>query len=819
MMGVDEQPRFEDGKLTPLEAWGLKVMSIGFIVDEGAPMIWRGPMASSAVRQMIKDVRWGTEAAPLDVLVVDLPPGTGDIQLTLVQRLAVDGVVIVSTPQEIALIDARRAGAMFAKMNPPVPILGVIENMAFFPDPATGAPIPIFGRGRRAGRGGAAGRAVPGRNPHRHRPAPGRRRGPPARRYRADGRDRPNSSQTLLAALWASFLSPPRTPRGENRLMNRRQLFGTAVAASAAAWLPRKGFAGRSPMRRVRPGDAAWPALADWDALKAKVGGRLVQPRALLADCAGDPNSAACKADLANLANPFWIGDQPAGTEVSGWLGAWTPAPSAYVVAAESAADIVAAVEFASRHNLRLVVKGTGHSYQGTSNAPDFLMIWTRAMNSIALHDAFVPQGCGADHPPSPAVTLGAGAMWIDAYDAVTTKAGRYVQGGGCATVGVAGLVQSGGFGSFSKFYGTASSWLLEAEIVTADGVLRTVNACKDPELFWALKGGGGGSWGAIVSLTLATHALPQFLGGAQGTIKAASDAAFQRLIDRFLEFYAGALMNPHWGESVHFHPDNRLEISMVLADLKYSEANAVWKPFFDWVSAAGVDYTWTGEPDVGVTLAQGWWDAAARLRRGSTSMIPDRRPGAPPHHAWWSGDQGQVGAFLYAYDFLWLGADLLEAGRRESLADALFAASRHAEVELHINKGLAGAPQKAREAALATAMNPQVTGAFALAIIATGGPSQYPGLPFPSPGVGMERAKAADIGAAAAALRVVAPQAGSYLSESNFFNADWKRDYWGDNHARLAEVKAKFDPTGLFFVHHGVGCEAWSADGFTRVA
>jgi ATP-binding protein involved in chromosome partitioning len=147
MLGVDRQPKFEDGKLTPIDAWGISVMSIGFLVDEGSPMIWRGPMASSALRQMIQDVRWGVEGAPLDVLVVDLPPGTGDIHLTLVQKLAVDGVVIVSTPQEIALIDARRASAMFRKMNPPVPILGVIENMAYFPDPAGGAPIAIFGQG------------------------------------------------------------------------------------------------------------------------------------------------------------------------------------------------------------------------------------------------------------------------------------------------------------------------------------------------------------------------------------------------------------------------------------------------------------------------------------------------------------------------------------------------------------------------------------------------------------------------------------------------------------------------------------------------
>lgn len=145
MMGVDGEPVFADGKLQPLEAYGVKIMSIGFLVDEGSPMIWRGPMASSAVRQMVQDVAWGTEAEPLDVLVVDLPPGTGDIHLTLVQKLAVDGVVLVSTPQEIALIDVRRAAAMFAKTG--TPILGVIENMAYFPDPSTGEPIPIFGRG------------------------------------------------------------------------------------------------------------------------------------------------------------------------------------------------------------------------------------------------------------------------------------------------------------------------------------------------------------------------------------------------------------------------------------------------------------------------------------------------------------------------------------------------------------------------------------------------------------------------------------------------------------------------------------------------
>jgi ATP-binding protein involved in chromosome partitioning len=140
MLGVDAEPVFEDGKLMPIDAHGLKVMSIGFLVDEGSAMIWRGPMASSAVRQMIHDVRWGD----LDVLVVDLPPGTGDIQLTLIQKLHLDGAVIVSTPNEIALIDVRRAAAMFAKTG--TPVLGVVENMAWFED-ASGVRLPIFGEG------------------------------------------------------------------------------------------------------------------------------------------------------------------------------------------------------------------------------------------------------------------------------------------------------------------------------------------------------------------------------------------------------------------------------------------------------------------------------------------------------------------------------------------------------------------------------------------------------------------------------------------------------------------------------------------------
>ncbi|GAN00372.1 scaffold protein for [4Fe-4S] cluster assembly ApbC [alpha proteobacterium U9-1i] len=129
-----------DKKLDPLDAWGLKTMSIGYLVDADAAMIWRGAMATSAVRQMIDDVAWGE----LDVLLLDLPPGTGDVQLTLVQRVPLAGAIIVSTPQELALADVRRGLAMFDKTH--APILGIIENMAYFND-ANGKRTHIFGEG------------------------------------------------------------------------------------------------------------------------------------------------------------------------------------------------------------------------------------------------------------------------------------------------------------------------------------------------------------------------------------------------------------------------------------------------------------------------------------------------------------------------------------------------------------------------------------------------------------------------------------------------------------------------------------------------
>ena len=573
----------------------------------------------------------------------------------------------------------------------------------------------------------------------------------------------------------------------------------------------------RLPRRRVRPTDKEWPSPAQWQELRRKVGGRLLEVSSPFGTCERNPKAPACEDAIKHLHNPYYLRDQPGLTQASGYAHAWRSTPSAYAVRAAEATDVAAAVNFARKHDLLPVIKGGGHSYQGTSNAPDSLLIWTRAMDGVEMHESFVPMSCpGAE--PQAAVTIGAGAVWMDAYHAVTTQAGCYVQGGGCGTVGVAGLVQSGGFGSLSKRYGTAAAALLQAEVVTADGRVRIVNARRDPDLFWALKGGGGGTFGVVTHVTLRVRQLPELSGGVSATIQATSTAAFKRLIDRFTAFSRDNLIDPHWGETVHFHPDLRFSVSMVCQSLTRQQIRSIWNPFFAWVTSSPQEFRMEKEPQMLTVPARHSWDPAFMNRIIPGVMRRDDRPGAPALHVWWAGDGDQAGQFLYGYASLWLPRSLLDESQRIRLVAALAESSARWPVSLHFNKGLAGAPREAVEAARNTATNPAVLESFALAILGSNGPAAYAGLPGGAADLRAADRDAADIRASIAALRAIVPNGGSYVSESDFFQRDWQRSFWGDNYSRLLAVKAKYDPTGLFFVHHGVGSEHWSADGFTRV-
>ena len=339
-----------------------------------------------------------------------------------------------------------------------------------------------------------------------------------------------------------------------------RQPFSSARAGEAATNRARS---------RVRPGDPAWPSQASWERLRQRVEGRLIKVQSPLNVCVEAPEGAACDKVFRELKNPYYIGDDVALTQTTGWVDAWTSQPSVYAVAARDTRDVIAAVEFAHLHNLRLVVKG-----------------------------------------------------------------------GGCGM----------------KTYATAA-------------------------------------------------------------------------------------------------------------------------------------------------------------------ILSDDRPGAPADNVFWSANLGEAGHYIHGFESAWLPASLLQAGERARLVAALVAASRHGKVEVHFQKGLAGARPDVIAVAKQTATNPAVLDAFALAIVGSEGPPAFPGLPGREPDLIAARRDAAAVGKAMAELRMLAPNLGSYVAESSFFERQWQRSYWGDNYARLLAVKPRYDPDGLFFVRHGVGSEAWSDDGFTRVA
>lgn len=580
--------------------------------------------------------------------------------------------------------------------------------------------------------------------------------------------------------------------------MDRRTLLKTALVLPLLPFAARVDAFVTGEGRWLKPGAAGWPTDADWDALNRQVGGRLSIPKNPLLDPATRAEA------LANIDNQFYVGDQPGLTQTGAYYRAWTSTPSARVLAAESAQDIATAVTWARKHRVRLAIRGGGHSYLGASNAADSLLIWTRRMNTVDMVDGFVPQGARAGTAGVPAAHVGAGAMWIDAYHAVTTTGGRYIQGGGCTTVGCAGFANGGGFGSFSKGFGTGASNLLEAEVVTADGRIRVVNAFQDPELFWALKGGGGGSFGVITRLTFRTHDLPDMIGGVSGTLQADSDDAYAALVAQLLRHFRDRLCNPHWGESMEFHGDRRVDLKMLFQGIDDDAAKATWQPLLDWVAARPA-YRWS-EPFWAKALpARRFWDIRFYRDHGLHFAVPDDRPGTPAHHMMWAGDKDQVGTYLYAYTSAWLPSRLLQDGNVATLATAIVEASREQGFALHFNKGLFGASRETLDRARDTAMNPEVLDAFALAIIATGGPSVFEGLP----GAHRDDAKAQRgedaTRRAYARLTRVAPGAGAYFSESDYFQKDYRKAYWGANASRLAAAKRRYDPDGVFVVRNGV--------------
>lgn len=564
----------------------------------------------------------------------------------------------------------------------------------------------------------------------------------------------------------------------------------SVVGAAALCLTPPMPAAAGGPTK-------SWPSRAKWRALDAKVGGRLITTQL--------PWINASPETFELLKNPFWNEEQPGALQSTGWYNAWTAVASPYAVRANSTADIVEAVDFARENNVKLVVKGTGHDYLGRNCAPDSLLVWTHDMRTITMHDAFVPQGAPAGTEPVHAMTVEAGTRWLEAYRAATL-AGRFVSGGGCTSVGACGgFTFGGGFGPFSKRYGTGSAGILQAEIVTADGQVRTVNDYSEPELFFGVRGGGGSTFGIVSRVTLLTHPIPSTVGIVTGSIQAHTDRAYREVIEKFVEFYPVGLDNWHWGESVAFGPDNEFGFRLTFLDMPEAQGQAVIEQFVDQFRSRPDEFTVNPQYqflDFKDLWNPDYWDSV-----DPDFITRDPRPEAPSYQFWWSGNQGELGSFWSGYQSRWVSTDLMRRNP-STIADAFFKASRVQSFIFQINKGLSGEHPEARARDEKTALNPNCLEAAALVIMGSAQQYKYPGVPGKKPSGRVAKEAAAEINEAMGYIMAVTPGAGSYSTEADFFLQNWQDAQWGSHYPRLLRTKRKYDPDNFFRVHHGVGSE-----------
>jgi FAD/FMN-containing dehydrogenase len=538
-----------------------------------------------------------------------------------------------------------------------------------------------------------------------------------------------------------------------------------------------------------------WPSVDKWDELNAQVGGRLIKkPVAPWADLAPGPVPA-------NLVNPWYLEEQPGATQSTGMYKAWVSEPSSYAVAAETVSDVVAAVNFARENNVRLVVKGTGHDYYGRSSAPDSLLIWTHNMREITVHTAFHPEGAPLDFVGVPAISTSAGNRWLEAYKAAT-DAGRFIQGGGCTSVGACGgFALGGGFGSFSKKFGSGAAGVIELEVVTANGEVLIVNKYQNPDLFWALRGGGGGTFGVVTRMTLLSHDIPTIDGWVSGTLAANSDETYVELIELYFSFVAASLTNEVWGEGVTFlKGQNKIEVGTSFLDVSKETAEETWSEFLSVLQSRPDDFVvnvnFSAQPFVNK------WNPA-----GKSGVIMDDRPEALDGYFWWKGNAVEVGAYWGGYQGHGLPLEKLQNNPAE-LAEALFNASRTSLILLQTNKALAGEPEEARKRDETTSINPSVFNNAAFVTLADWVQNKYVGIAGHEPDEALAEEQFDGVNKAMGYITAVTPDGGSYSNEGYYFEEDWQEQFWGSNYPQLLEVKKKYDPTNLFHVHHGVGSE-----------
>ncbi|KAJ3011385.1 hypothetical protein HKX48_006864 [Thoreauomyces humboldtii] len=552
---------------------------------------------------------------------------------------------------------------------------------------------------------------------------------------------------------------------------------------------------------RCLSSDSCFPSTSVLSAFNSTVSGRLVSISPPAISCYPGPahNATTCATITNGFDNPYvreqfpgatmhrnTQGDRRTGVDTcpvvfSAGATCGQGAVSTYGVLATTPADVQKTVQFASAHNLRLAVKNTGHSYNGQSTAPGSFLLDTHYMKGINFIDAFVPAGCKGPSAVG-AVEIAAGEQWGSVYLAAAGH-NLAVVGGAAETVGaVGGYLQGAGHGPLSRSYGLAADNALQFSVVTASGSAVIANACTNPTLYWALRGGGGSTFGVVTSAVLKTHPSPPTAVGLY-TLSSANSTAVTLLREAFVDAQsrldaAGVsgyfVLGANYIQAEAFQPNGtNVTLAQAFAPL-VSKAHAL-------------DIAVTGE-------SLGFPSFYQAFQTGSCVLDPTTCTQGV-------GDEVAIGSRLIPESLF------ATAGGRAQVSSALDEVLDLGSQYLLVL--LVAGGQVSRTPVDSSAVNPAWRTAHWHLVTTNGWANN---------------ATAAEIALARKAtttqvnvLKKLAPASGAYLNEADGQDKDWQQTFWGAHYPKLRQLKHQWDPNGLFVCWQCVGSEAWSADGNCR--
>ncbi|PGG97905.1 hypothetical protein GX51_07079 [Blastomyces parvus] len=585
------------------------------------------------------------------------------------------------------------------------------------------------------------------------------------------------------------------------------------AAAFILAGLP-TALSGKShPSCRCQPEDPCWPSRHNWKGLNESVEGNLVAVRPVGSICHDptfDPEACANTKNISR--NSFWRAEQPGAVQFTNWEtwpahqeSCYVDSPrgdacgqgrvSLYSVLAKSPSHIQKAVRFARKHNLRLAIKASGHCFLGRSSAPNSLQISTYRMKDITFTDNFVPKGSKKGGKGS-AVTLGAGVVLSDLYKALSEKGVVAVAGVSHTVAAPGGYIQGGGHSPLGPWKGMASDNALEFEVVTPKGDLITANEYQNTDLFWALRGGGGGTFGVVASVTVRTWPdPPMILGSVNISTPIDNSKGFWAAVK---ELHAALPELSENGAAGYYFI---VPQTPPLPDIGTVSAITMALMFADQDDQAAVD-----------RLLQPLTAAVEKLDNVtiSTSTLASPRTndiinGLLVGDADQTGGAVAIGSRLISRDFL------VSSDGPAKLSKAL---SRLESQPGSVLTGhLVAGGQVAKNAGkVDSALNPAWRKALTHITFGRSWPSSTP---FHEQRKVYE--KITNVGVPI--LKALEPgQMGAYLNEADSHESDFQESFWGENYKRLYAIKKKWDPTGLFISRRGVGSEDWDDDGLCRV-